>query len=283
MIESGWHTDEEKEIFTFQLLYALLVMLKHQIFIPNFSIDNIFIKKIITKEMQTKIFVYEIDGIKYYIPNKGFYVMIDQRYATNDINKDKQYYDDDTYYDNDVSIDNNYYGASIIEMFKNIFNNILNNSSFICQNVLKSTIDKLMINIDAIDTINKYIDLFSALIIHCFMKYSNNRNGTIISADEFKLVNGNIKPLINYECGELVLESVDNNTRYRIAQIVSLPDNSNDKVMIQTVDNDNKKVIIEKPIIELFSVKNNSFFRQIKDKYIRSDDNIIETYSISTV
>ena len=35
-------------------------------------------------------------------------------------------------------------------------------------------------------------------------------------------------------------------------------------------------------IIELFSVKNNSFFRQIKDKYIRSDDNIIETYSIST-
>ena len=114
------------------------------------------------------------------------------------------------------------------------------------------------------------------------MKYSNNRNGTIISADEFKLVNGNIKPLINYDCGELVLESVDNNTRYRIAQIVNLP-NDSDTVSIQTVDNDNKKVIIEKKIIELFSVKNNSFFRQIKDKYIRSDDNIIETYSISTI
>lgn len=283
MIESGWHTDEEKEIFTFQLLYALLVMLKHQIFIPNFSIDNIFIKKIITKEMQTKIFVYEIDGIKYYIPNKGFYVMIDQRYATNDINKDKQYYNDDKDHKNNVSIDNNDYGASIIEMFKNIFNDILNNSSFICQNVLKSTIDKFVINLDDIKTIDKCIGLISDLIINCFMNYSNNRNGTIISADEFRLINGNIKPLINYECGELVLESVDNNTRYRIAQIVSLPDDNNDKVMIQTVDNDNKKTIIEKSIIELFSVKNNSFFRQIKDKYIRSDDNIIETYSISTV
>ena len=189
MIESGWHTDEEKEIFTFQLLYALLVMLKHQIFIPNFSIDNIFIKKIITKEMQTKIFVYEIDGIKYYIPNKGFYVMIDQRYATNDINKDKQYYDNDKDHKNNVSIDNNYYGASIIEMFKNIFNNILNNSSFICQNVLQSTISKFKINVDGISDINEYIHLISSLIIQCFMNYSNNRNGTIISADEFKLVN----------------------------------------------------------------------------------------------
>lgn len=283
MIESGWHTDEEKEIFTFQLLYALLIMLKHQIFIPKFSIDNIFIKKIITKEMQTKIFVYEIDGIKYYIPNKGFYVMIDQRYATIDINKDKQYYDEDNKYENNISINNDKYVPNIISMIQTIFNDILNNSSIICQNVLKSIItDKLKIP-DDINNINKCINSIRTLIIYCFMKYSNNRNGTIISADEFRLVNGNIKPLINYDCGELVLESVDNNTRYRIAQIVSLPDNSNDKVMIQTVDNSNNKVIIEKPIIELFSVKNNSFFRQIKDKYIRSDDNIIETYSISTI
>lgn len=283
MIESGWHTDEEKEIFTFQLLYALLIMLKHQIFIPKFSIDNIFIKKIITKEMQTKIFVYEIDGIKYYIPNKGFYVMIDQRYATIDINKDKQYYDKDNKYENNISINNDKYVPNIISMIQTIFNDILNNNSIICQNVLKSIItDKLKIP-DDINNINKCINLIRNLIIYCFMKYSNNRNGTIISADEFRLVNGNIKPLINYDCGELVLESVDNNTRYRIAQIVSLPDNSNDKVMIQTVDNSNNKVIIEKPIIELFSVKNNSFFRQIKDKYIRSDDNIIETYSISTI
>ena len=35
-------------------------------------------------------------------------------------------------------------------------------------------------------------------------------------------------------------------------------------------------------IINLYSVKNNLLFKQIKDKYIRSDDNIIETYSIST-
>lgn len=283
MIESGWHTDEEKEIFTFQLLYALLIMLKHQIFIPKFSIDNIFIKKIITKEMQTKIFVYEIDGIKYYIPNKGFYVMIDQRYATIDINKDKQYYDEDNKYENNISINNDKYVPNIISMIQTIFNDILNNNSIICQNVLKSIItDKLKIP-DDINNINKCINSIRTLIIYCFMKYSNNRNGTIISADEFRLVNGNIKPLINYDCGELVLESVDNNTRYRIAQIVSLPDNKNDKVMIQTVDNANNKVIIEKPIIELFSVKNNSFFRQIKDKYIRSDDNIIETYSISTI
>lgn len=280
MIESGWHTEEEKEIFTFQLLYALLVMLKNRIYIPNFSINNIFIKKLKTSDMQTKIFVYEIDGIKYYIPNKGFYVMIDQRYATNDINKVDQYYEKNDAPDkNNVSINNNAYDNLVKDMIIGVINGILTNKSYICAERITTSYDRESL-IDTTD-INKCINSIRNLIIHNFMKYANNRNGTIISADEFRLINGNIKPLINYECGELVLESIDNNTRYRIAQIVSLPDDNNDKVMIQTVDNDNKKTITEKSIIELFSVKNNSLFKQIKDKYIRSDDNIIETYSIS--
>ena len=229
--------------------------------------------------MQTKLFVYEIDGIKYYIPNKGFYVMIDERYSTTDINNDKQYYDEDIKHNNNVSIDDNAYNSNVVSMIQNIFNNILNNSSIICQKVLQPIINEPTIKTN---TYSECINSIRYLLIHCFMKYANNRNGTIISADEFRLINGNIKPLIDYDCGELVLESIDNNTRYRIAQIVNLPDNTSDKVMIQTVNNDNEKVIIEKPIIELFSVKNNSLFRQIKDKYIRSDDNIIETYSFST-
>lgn len=285
MIESGWHTDEEKEIFTFQLLYALLVMLKNKIYIPNFGINNIFIKKIKTSDMQTKLFVYEIDGIKYYIPNKGFYVMIDQRYATNDINKVDQYYNNDPINNNNVSISidntNTKYDISIANMIRNFHNTVLINTSYF----YREKIDSGSLNNEAdiaVYDIDDFLPYIRNLIIHSFMKYANNRNGTIISADEFRLINGNIKPLIDYKCGELVLESIDNNTRYRIAQIVDLPDINSDAVAIQTRDKDNKMIIRDKQIIELYSVKNNSFFRQIKDKYIRSDDNIIETYSIST-
>ena len=114
------------------------------------------------------------------------------------------------------------------------------------------------------------------------MKYANNRNRTIISADEFRLINGNIKPLINYKKKKLILESINNNTRYRIAQIVSLPDDASDEVELQTKNDSNEMKIDTVKIINLYSVKNNSLFKQIKDKYIRSDDNIIETYSIST-
>lgn len=280
MIESGWHTDEEKEIFTFQLLYALLVMLKNEIYIPNFGIDNIFIKKIKTSDMQTKIFVYEIDGIKYYIPNKGFYVMIDQRYANTNYEAG-HYYDQDTHpYNKNVSIGNTVYHESITDIIKKFINTVLINDLYICKKSLVKEIPDpaTVAGYNYLGCIRSIRDL----ILYNFMKYANNRNGTIISADEFRLINGNIKPLINYECGELVLESVDNNTRYRVAQIVSLP-NDSDTVFIQTVDSFNNKAIMEKKIIELFSVKNNSFFRQIKDKYIRSDDNIIETYSISMI
>lgn len=280
MIESGWHTDEEKEIFTFQLLYALLVMLKNKIYIPNFGIDNIFIKKIKTSDMQTKIFVYEIDGIKYYIPNKGFYVMIDQRYANTNYEAG-HYYDQDTHpYNKNVSIGNTVYHESITDIIKKFINTVLINDLYICKKSLVKEIPDpaTVAGYNYLGCIRSIRDL----ILYNFMKYANNRNGTIISADEFRLINGNVKPLINYECGELVLESVDNNTRYRVAQIVSLP-NDSDTVFIQTVDSFNNKAIMEKKIIELFSVKNNSFFRQIKDKYIRSDDNIIDTYSISMI
>ena len=278
MIESGWHTDEEKEIFTFQLLYALLVMLKNKIYIPKFGIDNIFIKKIKTSDMQTKIFVYEIDGIKYYIPNKGFYVMIDQRYASSTDEIDQ--YEIDPDHKNNVKINDDAYEDSIKDMIINTITSILTNESYICKKRIPTTTYKG--NLIKTDDYNECINTIRNLIIHNFMKYANNRNGTIISADEFRLINGNIKPLINYECGELVLESIDNNTRYRIAQIVSLPDDASDEVELQTKNDSNEMKIDTVKIINLYSVKNNSLFKQIKDKYIRSDDNIIETYSIST-
>ena len=76
--------------------------------------------------------------------------------------------------------------------------------------------------------IQKIINVIRNEIINYFTKYTNNRCGTILSAEEYRYLNGSIMPLIDYECGELVLQSIDNDTRYKIVQIMSLYNESGD-------------------------------------------------------
>lgn len=282
MIESGWHTDEEKEIFLFELLYAFITILKHKIYIPNFTKDNIFIKKVLSEFMMNKLFIYSLDGINYYIPNKGFYVMIDERYAClkDNINKDKigkvrmPYTKDKK--------NNVMYGADdecmkdMITSMKNIIADLNKDGWF----KDKKFDDKNFIKYD--DDSKEFIDRLRDLLIFNFGSYANNRCGTILSAEEHRYLNGAIKQLIDYECGELVLESVDNDTRYKIVQIVSREDKTSAKVFVQTIGMNKKPVIEEKNISDLYAVKNNSMFRQIKDKYNRVDENFIDTYELKT-
>lgn len=70
----GHHTDTEWKSFYFQLFAALYTLQCKNICINNFNYDNIMIKILDSK---TGYWIYNIDGIDYYIPNCGFIVQID--------------------------------------------------------------------------------------------------------------------------------------------------------------------------------------------------------------
>ena len=273
--DSGWHSDVEQDVFMFQLLYTFMVMLKNRIYIPNFSKDNIFISKSSSLSAVNKLYVYKIDGIKYYIPNTGYTVMIDQRYATTD--KEIGPYVKNL--NDNVKINCN---------DKDLMKQTIINMKKIIQDVKKdkfnSLIDPIISDINENEDIDiqKIINVIRNEIINYFTKYTNNRCGTILSAEEYRYLNGSIMPLIDYECGELVLQSIDNDTRYKIVQIMSLYNEDSTKVNVQTKDGDNYK-IEEIEINQLYSFKNNSIIKQFKDEYNRVSENIIDTFTFKSV
>lgn len=94
MINSGYRTPEEWESIIFQILYTFQCMIDNNIYIPNLSIDNIFIKESKIDPTNYNYWIYEINGVKYYVPNYGFTVMFDVFHCDN--------YDNDLLYDHET-------------------------------------------------------------------------------------------------------------------------------------------------------------------------------------
>ena len=90
MINSGYRSFEEWESIIFQILYAFQCMIDNNIYIPNLSIDNLFIKESKVDPMNFNYWIYEINNVKYYVPNYGFTVMFDVFHKDN-INNELRY------------------------------------------------------------------------------------------------------------------------------------------------------------------------------------------------
>ena len=82
MIATGYHKPEIWYSILFQLSYACAVMVKENIYINNFSLENnVFIKDVQTDNTGNSCWVYRINNIEYYVPNYGYILVIDSNYA----------------------------------------------------------------------------------------------------------------------------------------------------------------------------------------------------------
>lgn len=82
MISTGFHTPDVWKSILFQLVYACAVLQEKQIYIENFSLENnVFIKDIFSNANSIGSWIYKINGVEYYIPNYGYILMIDSKYA----------------------------------------------------------------------------------------------------------------------------------------------------------------------------------------------------------
>lgn len=77
MIDSGYKTLVEWKSVIFQILYTFQCMIKHNINIPNFSIDNLFIQHSKIDPNNSYYSVYNINGIEYYVPYYGDTIVFD--------------------------------------------------------------------------------------------------------------------------------------------------------------------------------------------------------------
>ncbi len=85
MVSTGHHSSDVWMSILFQLVYAMSVLQKGQIYITHLSLDNIYIKDININQNSIGSWIYKVNGIDYYIPNYGFVLLIDTTYK--DIDK----------------------------------------------------------------------------------------------------------------------------------------------------------------------------------------------------
>lgn len=89
MVSDGIHSIKEWRSILIQLLCAYHCLIKEKIIIPKFSIrDNIYIKELKTEPSITKYWIYNIDGVKHYVPNLGYLLMLDSSFRTEEINNE---------------------------------------------------------------------------------------------------------------------------------------------------------------------------------------------------
>ena len=127
MVSTGFHTLQVWKSIFFQLIYAFAVLQKKNIFIDNFFLENIFIKDISMDYNSIGSWIYKVGSIDYYIPNYGYILMIDSKFADIDINyidPDKQQFKIycNTLYNDNVRMSDNDIKTKMLEQFKKILN-----------------------------------------------------------------------------------------------------------------------------------------------------------------
>ena len=81
MKQTGYHNYKEYESMLFQYAYGLAVLQLNKIKLNKFSVKrNLFVKDVYNDERGTKHWVYEVEGMKYYVPNYGYIGIIDSFY-----------------------------------------------------------------------------------------------------------------------------------------------------------------------------------------------------------
>ena len=77
---NGYQITEVWESILFQLFYTFLIMMIHGVRIENLNLENIFIKNISDNQKIYGYWIYEILGLKFYVKNYGFLILIDSNF-----------------------------------------------------------------------------------------------------------------------------------------------------------------------------------------------------------
>ena len=295
MLATGYHTQDVWFSILFQLVYAFAVLHKKGIYIANFKLEhNVFIKDVITDLNNIGSWIYKINNIEYYIPNYGYIVMLDTKYAdidtdqslykTNDTSVNKKYkiygtiYDDngDKYNDKDNNINYKNIQNDIYIQFKDI----INPDNF--RNYLKNS-KGILPDEKVLDLISKIWNDDEKNIIEYIKKYFNfyvhNRVGTLLykteieNIDFFKYIDFN-----NYK-GKLLINEIPNGYEW----VLYLGD-TNDTVPKKKFITIRSGHHSEHETFTLYSYPDNEKILPESKRYLKYDENhIYETYVFDNI
>ena len=181
MVATGYHEKKVWKSILFQMIYACAILQEHEIFIKGLNLkDNVYIKDIFSDSTSIGHWIYQVDGIDFYVPNFGYIVLIDSKYK--DIEKSSKTLNKLNSPKKDYKIvsslfkeNGNYNINNIRNDIFNVFNTMINPSNF---NIGMKPEDEIidlrqkMYN-DKDTNIKNYL-------IKYFPEYTHNRVGSLL-------------------------------------------------------------------------------------------------------
>jgi hypothetical protein len=285
MISTGYHTPDVWKSILFQLVYACAVLQEKQIFIEKFSLENnVFIKDIFSDANSIGSWIYKVNGVEYYIPNYGYVLMIDSKFAdietqtefikskpTNEI-KYKMY--------GKIFTENSYLGSIdlaplIITQFRQLIDPDNFGHSFRVKGGSipdESILDLLKkMNMDtSISTIKDFIPKYFGEFVH-------NRVGTLLSKNEKDNINILSRP--NFVRGNLIVWQ----KRFQEYEwVIDLGESTTDGLKRKVLIKENKNYVQKEVFVSsLFSYPSNEKVLPDSSNKMKFDEaHIYETYNL---
>lgn len=205
MTGTGYHTPEVWNSVLFQLLYACSVLQKKGIYLNNLSLENnVYIKDLYFDHNSIGSWIYKVDDIDFYVPNYGYVLVLDSKYAdvstnTSLLKKDPSADQDFKIYGKIFNNNSNFMMTSIDVLIHQQFKELINPSNFGHTFKIKggSIPDKSVLDLmNAIWTDNTTNNI-KDYILKYFSKYVHNRVGSLLYKSEKDNINLFSRPNFN--------------------------------------------------------------------------------------
>jgi len=287
MISTGFYNENVWYSVLFQIMVALYLLQKHEIYFNNFNIqDNVFIKDLSLHSNLTNFWKYSVNGIDYYIPNYGFVAMLDTSFGDDLLSSDINHKIFAKPLGDESDDTNNIKKLIYENIFKKIFNKVnFTKPSFLDAGGMRPppSIEKLL------DQINKgcrddngneiydiiyYIEMF-------FSRFINNRVGTYLRELEIQNIR---RDETNFEKGVIAVNEVGANT-FKFVLVLGPDEDSEEgnRICVLTKtdgDNNYKSVIVPKSTLLGYN-RGETIEQTFKpNENNLSEDELIETYTI---
>jgi hypothetical protein len=283
----GYKSDKVWDSIIAQILLSFYVMLKYKFVIDDMTLeDNFYIKNVSLYNQANQYWIYNINGINYYIPNTGYLLMIDHNYHDN-INS----FDaipsssinlkilSSKFIDSDSDIKNKIYD-NLLKCL-NISNFILINQDdkVIIPDDSKKLFNDIKRDLDNITKSNFSIKEYEKQILYKYLaNFVHNRVGTDIrDLEKINISKDSISP---FRPGEISIYEEKYDT-YKIVLFLEIEINSNNNYKCITRD----KGVITEISIDKGNLHHYSSSGEIYQDIKPGDssftiDNLIETYII---
>ena len=193
-VASGHHDDDVWRSILFQIMYIFAVLEKEQIHFNSITLeDNFYIKDLLVDSSNIGSWVYNINGIDYYIPNYGYIVLFDSKYSDHKTSSSLLPTSSNTNYKinstNIFNTDNNSTTpTNIIQQMKELLSQNTFGHTF---KVNGGTPPLSTIINDIEHEINQHITSnlnIKELFIKCFPQYLNNKIGKFLTKLEIEKI-----------------------------------------------------------------------------------------------